>query len=865
MKKSLFTLAIAALLVSALPAAANVAPPAGTPSTAAVRRELQSYFAHIDQNSPTVLGGISRSPETMAAIQKRIAGMSDQELRSFQKLMIQAPDWKVAPEAIATAFPPEMLDQVRRVASDVEARIPRGEEMRDDVRTLVGVLKLLPDAKLKELGVTRQLVNSLDATFAQMTPMQTAIVQKQSGAWQASGAAAVTAIPPALQRGSAALAEHGPLTEKDVTDLKSFRTELVGLLNRIDKLPPETRKSLQTENLRGQVEQLGLATPDELFMVRYNLPPEMLKSLQDSVDFLDHFANLSNDEKRDLEKFRGDLTKAFKPIDTAAEGSKSVEEMFASLRPEQLAYLRKSMDGLGDWQTALPVFYQTITSPEVIARARQLQGGTPDPAAVQSLEAFRQQTLAEVAAAKQAGSDAGMADRARVAVQSASLPRLEIMRSALQSAPVGISAAGRLSIASMIDLGDCTVVGISFNFICDPIETAINGLQTVVTNAVNSIVSLAQSTLQAAIDAASSALNTAISAVTTTVNNIVSSIQSITNTIFSFVQTIPDLALNALKAGLNALLDIQIKNGVTLRSLVAQGVQVALQSMTTLIGLSGNWWTAISTFTLPEIPCPPANFHTPFGDVSTRAASDNYNRYKLLIDKIIDIIPDTEISLAIKIPAKVLYISFDFLGECLGEAADQADGDQLTERHTLVLAAFTDTQNYITSQVGLFTGNSGDQTETMKTLINNTSTTIQLLVGNQSTSIQSWIGTKSTSIQDLINNRSNTLETLLNNQSKQTNDAVDAFDDLNLRLVIERVLQRGGAEKDVASLKLLEPIGHLRLVGDVVRDTIANMGAASQKVGNAQKFYDKGVSLMNAGSEKDAFKSFVDAYQAATR
>ena len=872
MKQTLITLATAALLFAALPARSNVAPPAGTPSTAQVRQELQSYFANIAQNSPTVLGGIAQSPATLAAIQKRIAGMSDEELRGFQKLMAEAPDWKVAPEAVAGAFPQQMLEQMKRVSNDVESRIPRGEEMREDVQTLVAVLKVVPDSKLKELGVTREMVNSLDGTFAQMTDMQAALLQKRAGGWEASGADAVNALPATVQRGALALAKHGPLTEKDVAELKSFRKELVGLLDRIEKLPPETRKSLQIEQLRKQVDQLGLATPDELFMVRYNLPPEMLQSLQASVDFLDRFANLSKDDLRDLEAFRGELKSAFKPLEESgseADGSKNLDKLFAELRPEQLGVLRQMMEGVGDWQTAVPIFYRTVTSPDAVNRAKQLQTGTPDPAVVQSLESFRQDTLARIAAAGQAGAATLLVEHARVAVQNASLPRLELMRSAFENMPANISTSGWLSTTATFNFNcgiDLPVVGtISLDFICDPIESALNTVETTVTNFVNSTISTVQSALQTAINAASNALNTAINAVTSTVNSIVNSLQNVTNQILAGVKALPDLAWGAIKSALDKLLDIPIKNGVTLRDLVAEGAETALNSMKTLIGLSGDWWTAVSGFTLPEIPCPPANTHTPFGDAGSRATADNYNRYKLLIDKIVDIIPDTEISLSVKIPAKVLYISFDFLGECLGQSADIADADQLTERHNIVLSNFADLQTYIGTQVGIQTSTSTAQTTDLRNFIASKSANIQTLVVSQATNTRTLLGTQSNIIQNLITTRSTALERLLNSQSQQTNSDIDAFDDLNLRIVIERVLQRGGAEKDVASLKLLEPLGHLRLVSDVVRNTISAVSAAGQKMGDAQSKYDKGVSLMNAGSEKDAFSQFVAAYHEAVK
>ncbi|HEY5610700.1 MAG TPA: hypothetical protein VIL97_05815, partial [Thermoanaerobaculia bacterium] len=129
MRKSLNVLAVAALILLALPLHAAVAPITPKLDREGVRGELSAYFADIARNSPTVLGGLAESPDTMKAIQKRIAAMSDEELGRFQALMAQAPDWKVAPEALAHAFPPEMLEQMRRVGADYSARAPRGEEM----------------------------------------------------------------------------------------------------------------------------------------------------------------------------------------------------------------------------------------------------------------------------------------------------------------------------------------------------------------------------------------------------------------------------------------------------------------------------------------------------------------------------------------------------------------------------------------------------------------------------------------------------------------------------------------------------------------------------------------------------------------
>ena len=50
-----------------------------------------------------------------------------------------------------------------------------------------------------------------------------------------------------------------------------------------------------------------------------------------------------------------------------------------------------------------------------------------------------------------------------------------------------------------------------------------------------------------------------------------------------------------------------------------------------------------------------------------------------------------------------------------------------------------------------------------------------------------------------------------------------------------------------------------------MRITISNMTATGQKMGDVQSKYDKGVSLMNAGAEKDAFNQFVAAYHEAVK
>ena len=872
MRKSLFCLAVAVLAV-ALPLQSSVVPP----DNAAVRKELSAYFSNIAENSPTVLGGLAKSPGTLNAIQSRIATMSDAEISKFRNLIATTPDWKIAPEALAGAFPPEMLEQMKRVGTNYAEGVPAGEEMRDDVLSLVAILKVLPDARLKELGVDRQTVTALDATFTDMTPLQVAMLQRkasETAAWGASGAAAMKSLPAPLQRGAAALAQHGPITTADVDQLEKFRSELVAVLRRIDNLPPETRKSLKAEQLRNQVHQLGLASPDALFMVRHNVPEAMMTSLDQSVAFLERIANLSDAELQDLEKFRTDLGGVFKELEQGETSAETVtaEEMLASLGPEHLSLLKDGMEKFGNWRAALPVLYRTLASPDLPGRLQLVQGTNPDPGAIASLENFRQETLAFIdAEAAPAGIDAELIKRARLGLANAQPGRLEIMRMSLQSLPAHTSVKDRLSIALMEEINfNCVVTmpdpipNINLDFICNPIEDALETIRDGIVGTVNTIVNGVKTALETTISTVSSALNSAISAVSNTVNSIISSIESLATQIWDFIQTVPSLAWNAIQSALNLLLDIEIRNGVTVRHLVASGAETAMTSMRTMLGLAGNWWQAVSTFTLPAIPCPPAGFHTPFGNVGEGAAAANYGRYKLVIENIIDMIPDTETSLAIKIPAQVLYMAFDFLGLCLEQAASDADQAQATERHNIVLANFDSLETYISGQIAGLSATSQSQGDAMTTLINTESSSVLTTLQFESGAIQTHLNSKSTAIQASLISESAEITSLVQSESDSTQQDLSDFRKLNLRLIIERVLQAGvGAE--VAFLQLLEPLGHLGLVRDIVAETIAAMSATQQSIGQAQVLFDTGVALMNAGREKEAFKEFGKAYRDATK
>ena len=885
---------VAATVAFALAVEANVAP--ATPEQ--VRSELASYFKNIDRNSPTVLGGLAKSPDAMKAIQERITGMSDEEAAKFQKLLADTPDWKVAPEAFAAGFPPEMLQQIQRVGGDYTAEVPKGERMRDDARTLVEILKLLPQSKLQQLNITPEMVTSLDATFDEMSPLQAAMLHRNAATgpeFGAKSALAIQTLPPSLRRGANALAQHGPLTEADVAELKQFRNELVRVLIRIEDLPEAARAKLNVGVLEGKAKQLAAASPEALFMIRNAIPDSMLASLQKNVAMLERFSSFTPEERAKLDRFREELAAALK---NGADAEK-VEAMLAELGPEHLFVLEKRMESYGGWQTALPAFYQTLAAPELADRVRAVSGTTANPAAVASLEAFRSAALSWIdAVATDPSFDAHLVARARQTLASATPDRLEMMRMTAERLPATATENDKLGIVLMHEINfGCSInfqvspeictpeicvdptgvipcipagcipavrVDINLDFICNPIEDALETIEHGITGVANAALDTMSSGINTAITAVQNTINNAIAAVNNVINTTISAITNTIDDIWTFLQTIPDRAWNAIKAALNLLLDIQIRNGVTVRDLVARGAEHALTSMRTLLGMAGDWWTAVSTFTLPAIPCPPTGFHTPFGNVGDGAAADNYGRYRLVIDGIIEMIPDTETSLAIKIPAQILYMAYDFLGLCLEQAAADADSALAESRHSLVVTSFANLQSYIGTSVAGLAAASGSQTNTILALINAQSSNVQNTINAEGAIIRSLINTETASTETVINQESTTIQSLLQRESDDTQEDIASFRELNLRLTIERVLQ-GNGNSEIGSFQLRAPWGHLARVAEIVNETIEAMTTAQETIGQARRYYSDGLQLMAAGKDKEAFRAFAQAYRETTK
>jgi hypothetical protein len=892
-----FALATFVLVYGAVPMRGSVAPDPALNSPDHVRAELRAYFKDIGKNAPTAFGGLANNPTALKAVDERIATMNDAELAHFQQMMKEAPDWKQVPEAIAKSFPPEMVEQIRKLGADYTARIPKGEGMRDDVQLLVRVLRQAPDAKLKEMGIDRKMLDSLEGTFNGMSPLQLAMLQRQAAegtTWRENSALAMQNLPLAFQHGAAALAKHGPLTEKDVKELTAFRARLLRVFTHLEALPPDARSKLNAEGITEQARMIHDASNDTLFMLRENISPEQLKTLESNIAMVERLSTFTDDEKRDLEKFRSDFGKTLKPLEVA--GGKSLDDVVSKMGPAELYVAKQRLDAMGAWQIALPATYQVLASPETAPRLKALQMPAPDPKATMELEMFRKQALAYIDAnATAPGIEARLAVRARTAVEHARLDRLELLRLTVQKMPDGASAEAMFTIAAMsadFEIGNCALkiidafcvnldptglcgddcevctpdVTLDVNFICNPIEDAMQSIKDGAVSTANTLIAGMQTAINSAINGLKSTINGLVSSVQNIIDTAVSAITGVVNDIYAFVQTIPDKAYGVLKAALDALLDIQIKNGITLRQLLAQGVEVSLNSMKTLVGLSGDWWTAVSTFTLPAIPCPPAGFHTLFGDVGTGEASKNFKRYNVLVSAIGDMIPDTELSLPYKIPAQLLFASFEFLGVCLEQASAQADDNLAESRHGIVLQNFANLQTFVTAQFGILATNSSNDALALTGAVNTLNTNVSNTTNTQFNAINTKLTNETNTIQSLTNTRFDTLEALAKNLGNDTRTNLTSFKTSWLRLWVEMVLASDGEQSLLGTFELHDPIGDLSIVKDVVRTTLDNMIAANEKVGgSAQQKYDKAVQLMNAGQDKDAYKQFVQAYQEATK
>jgi hypothetical protein len=902
------------LLLFAVNAVASVVPPA-TPGAPASREEVRKQLAAFFAGGG--LGDLKKSPGLEEAVQKRINAMSDDELSSFQKLIAGTPNWRSLPQAVSAAIPAEVKKSVERAAADLTTQVSEAERMRDDVRTLAAVLRLLPDQKLKELGLDRRMLGSLDGVLSDLAPLQVAMLQKQLAGvstWNETSAKAMAALPPEVRRGALALAKHGPLTDDDRKSLEQFRADLAGLLRMVQALPPAVIPSVDAKQLQNRIDHISLATPEALFMLREEVPPAEMSALREKVAVLDRAAHLSGRESAALETFRAEVVETFGPLQPEGTPDDLVRDRLAKLEPGQLLMLQAKLTSIPAWQEIMPVYYRTFSGPGLAARIAAVRGPAPDPARVAELQAFRAQALQYIQASAGAeGVDAALVQKASLAVENADPPRLELIRS-LAEKMGGIKPASRLKVvAQSLDLDldfncsiDLDVIGtVSFNFLCSPIRSVFRAVE----KAINSVVD---------------DLTDRVKDIASSVDHIVARVDQIR----SSIQDIPDLAWGAISKALHDLLKVNIRGGFNLDEMLHLDYKLAVIEMRASLHLTSHWWESLSVETIPSLACPPIGTQTPFGATGTGEALAKFKRYDFFVKKLMDLIPDTELSLEIKIPAQIAFGLYEFTGVCLEEAAGIEDGNLLTSRHgelttgisnlssqvttttgnlTSQVAATTSnlstqvaaTSGNLSSQVAATTGNLSSQVATTTSALsvqltnsfNNLTTNgsgqmasltasvaaAQTALSNQLTGSTASLTASVTAAQTALSNQltgsttsltasvaaaqtalSNQLTTTTNTLTNKIDTAAAAQRSLDLRLQIEGNLQAGGT---LAMFQVPAANGgYLELVRDTVNSAITSMLAAGQTINQAQKYFNDAQTAISQARYKDAFKSLQTAY-----
>ncbi|HEX3131291.1 MAG TPA: hypothetical protein VH394_28400, partial [Thermoanaerobaculia bacterium] len=338
------------------------------------RRQLEAYFANLQESSPTVLGAQPPGQDAREAVQRRIANMSRQELEELAKEFSQVPNWQIAPEALASALPPATREQITATGARLAAKAGEAAELRDDVASVATFVKMLPAGTLKELKLDPTAVATLQQSFSAMSPLQAARFQERLPAGnklQSQSAAVLAALPAPLRQGVDALAQHGPLAEDEKAALQSFANQVGTLLAEIRGLPPEVRKSFDGLQVEGLSQRLTGASPEVLFMIREQIGEEAVLKALAEVKQVKRFAALTEAERQELEAFRAELREVLATADAAPDWGTRIavfDKRLASLPPEQLFALREHLDATPDWREIYPAVVGALAAPDLAAK-----------------------------------------------------------------------------------------------------------------------------------------------------------------------------------------------------------------------------------------------------------------------------------------------------------------------------------------------------------------------------------------------------------------------------------------------------------------------------------------------------------------
>ncbi|HXH28231.1 MAG TPA: hypothetical protein VNL37_04255, partial [Candidatus Polarisedimenticolia bacterium] len=605
-------------------------------------------------------------------------------------------------------------------------------------------------------------------------------------------------------------------------------------------LPPEAGTPVPAATIQGLEARLAQATPETLYLIRQRLDTPDLRTSMAQAHLLAKASSLTDADRADLQRFRADLASVYARLGDFSPGGASagpLADRVASMSDAELLLARDQLDRIPSWKSTLPLIFGVVSTEQGrtgLALAQQEKA----PQDQRALETFRSQAQTSLTALKgAAGVDAAAVEAAQQSVAKASDEQLYLMEKAIAMAPAADAAQTLIDVPQAVatlvtfhpesvsfncscpDHGLDLPLGIgcvSLQFLCNivaaPINVALDGINTV-----------------------TSALQSAVTAIQGVIDDVATGVQSIIQSIAN----LPNVLLNALQSLFESIANAALST-------------FSPANIANALGLVDGFWNSIPQ--LPQIPCPPDGFYLAgFGEVGDDMTASKYQRYLFIFDKVLDLIPDTEISLTLKIPAQVLYGGIQYLGICLDDAATARSEAATAAYRTLVSDRLNEAlANQATAQTGI-------------NVIQTQAAALQSQVAAQGQGLMTQLTQQQQALLQQLTMQGQHLTDLIGQTGQDLSGAVHDFQDQDLRLKIEANLANP-ALQELAFFELPHAVGGvLETVRQVVYDTIQATLDAGLGVHNAERLLAQGDAAYAAGNYKSAYDAYAGAYRETTK
>lgn len=691
--------------------------------------------------------------------------LSPETVRELQRALAGVPGWQDAPRRLAATMPTELRERLQRLTAQAAAEAAELDDFRRDLNEWGVATSLLPRSALAERGYD---ATTLAAQRRMVEGLDTAglarIEQRLRPDLTSARAELFAQLPAEVADGVRRLAAHGALDTDEMRELERFRAELSAFVDATATLPATVHTGLDADAAATLRATLSDATPEMLYLLRDRLDTPAMRRTMEGVARLSALGGLDADQRASVESFRTEFTGLLRETDAAMATDADLAawaDRLDAMSPEETFLLRERLGDSADWRQ-LPRAWAVAARPEVTRTAELAALGTLPAGERAALDSFRDR-LADWLESL----DDPAAVPAAAAVRAAEPSTLVLMQALYEEVPADEVPAA-MSTLGAIDLGEIALPGLpgvygdcgAFQVVCDFFDGLISGVST------------------------------AVNAVKNTVNSIASAVSNLGDTLTGFWE---DLVMVFTPESLGAA-----------------------------FGIVGDWWTALPT--IPGLPCPSIGTDLgPFGVVGNREDAIGYNRNVWVINEVIDIVPDTEISTSIKVALKVVWGAVQYLGVCLDTAADTVAVQQTDAFRADALGSL----DSLASSLGDIDGDIAGVGVAVATVD-------QKVVG---------LTSDVSAFRDALETQ------------------VDDFRSLALRLQIERDLLESGGRR-IASFQLPEAYGGvLELVREIVADTIDNSGDAGADVNGALAKLGQGDAAFADGDYQEAYSRYRMAYR----